>query len=320
MNIGLDIMGGDYAPLEAIKGVARFLEHNTDTSVHLSLIGDTVKASPYLHLLEPYQGKFTLVNAPQVIEMDEHPTKALKEKPESSIALGFGMLATKKVDALIGAGNTGAMMVGAMYSIKNIDGIQRPTIATPIPREDGRYNLILDVGINADCKPEHLQQFAQLGSLYMQRVMDIPNPRVGLLNIGEEEGKGNILAQATYPLLKEDKTINFIGNIEGRDLFLDKADLIVCEGFVGNVILKMAESFYHIFKEKRNVSDPFLDLFNYEMYGGTPILGVNAPVIIGHGISSAMAFENMIRVASKIVSSGLINAFKGAFISREATS
>jgi phosphate acyltransferase len=313
MNIGIDMMGGDFAPLEAFKGVKSYFENNSDTSVHLTLIGDTQAVSPYMPLIEPFQGRYTIVPSSQVIEMDDHPTKAFKEKPNSSIALGFGMLGLKKIDAFIGAGNTGAMMVGAMYSVKTVEGLSRPTIASFVPRQDGRFNLLLDVGINADCKPEHLVQFAQLGSIYLERVMNIQNPRVSLLNIGEEEGKGNILAQATYPLLKEASSINFVGNTEGRDIFKDKADIFVCEGFVGNIILKLAESVYHIFKEERNVQDEFLDNFNYEIYGGTPILGINAPVMIGHGISSARAFDNMIRNIERIVKSDLIKAFQDKF-------
>lgn len=312
MKIAFDIMGGDYAPAEAIKGVQQFFEQVPDPSVHLLLIGNEEAAAPHLSLLEPYKGRFTVVNAPEVIGMHEHPTKALKEKQNSSIAVGFGMLAMKKADAFISAGNTGAMMVGAMYSVKNIDGIQRPTIASPVPRPSGKFGLMLDVGINADCKPENMVQFAQLGSLYVKNVYGIENPRVGLLNIGEEEGKGNILAQATYPLLKEQTDLNFIGNIEGRDVFSEDVDVIVCEGFVGNVILKMAESVHTILTE-RKLSDPFLDNFNYEVYGGTPILGINSPVIIGHGVSNALAFKNMIDVARKIVAADLMSVFKKRF-------
>ncbi len=310
MRIALDIMGGDFAPAEAVKGVSLFLEEVADPNVHLLLIGDALQAAPFLSLLDKWQHRYTLVEASQTIGMNEHPTKALKEKPDSSIAKGFGLLAMQKADAFISAGNTGAMMVGAMYSVKNIEGIARPTIASPIPREDGSFSLLLDVGANADCKPEQLVQFAQLGSLYMKHVHGIDNPRIGLLNIGEEEGKGNLLAQATYPLLQGDPQINFIGNIEGRDVFTDKSDVIVCEGFVGNVILKLAESIYHIFSEKRGLNDPFLSSFNYESYGGTPILGINEPVIIGHGISHGVAFKNMIHMAHRIVSSGLMQAFK----------
>lgn len=313
MKIALDIMGGDFAPEEAIKGVQSFFEQMPDPSVHLLLVGDARAAAPYLSLLDAYQHRYTLVEANEVIGMDEHPTKALKEKPNSSIAIGFGALLRGKADAFISAGNTGAMLVGSMYSVKAIDGIQRPTIASPLPRIDGKFNLLLDVGINADCKPEHLVQFAQLGSLYAHHVLGIEKPRVGLLNIGEEEGKGNLLCQATYPLLKEMPDINFVGNVEGRDMFLDKAEVIVCEGFVGNVTLKMAESVYDIFKHQRGVSDEFLETFNFEIYGGTPILGINSPVIIGHGISRAPAFKNMINVACKIVSSNLVNTFKEHF-------
>ncbi len=312
MKIGLDIMGGDYAPAEAIKGVQQFFGETDDPSVHLLLIGDPQAAAPHLPLLEPFQDRYTLVEAPEVIGMHEHPTKALKEKQQSSIAIGFGLLARNKADAFISAGNTGAMMVGSMYSVKTIEGILRPTIATPVPRTDGTYSLLLDVGANADCKPEHLVQFAQLGSLYVQHIWGVENPKVGLLNLGEEEGKGNLLCQATYPLLKENSQINFVGNIEGRDMFLHKTDVIVCEGFVGNVTLKMAESIYQIFTE-RGIKDSFLDHFNYEFYGGTPILGINSPVIIGHGISHALAFKNMIAVASKIVQADLMGAFKARF-------
>lgn len=310
-------MGGDYAPAEAIKGVRAYLEQSHDSSVHLLLIGNSELAMPYMSLLEPYLHRFTFVEASEVIEMNEHPTKALKEKQNSSIAIGFGLLLQGKADAFISAGNTGAMLVGSMYSVKAIDGILRPTIASPLPRQDGKYNLLLDVGINADCKPEHLVQFAELGTMYAQKVFGIPSPRVALLNIGEEEGKGNLLAQATYPLLKELPGINFIGNVEGRDLFLDKADVIVCEGFVGNVAIKMAESIYDIFKIQKGLSDPFLDNFNFEVYGGTPILGINSPVLIGHGISHARAFCNMISVAEKLVSSRLIEDIKERFAQKK---
>jgi len=313
MRIGLDIMGGDYAPAEAIKGVKLFFEQEPDASVHLLLFGDSALAAPYLSLLEPYKFRYTLIEAPDTIAMDDHPTKSFKEKPRSSIALGFEMLQQGKADAFLGAGNTGAMLVGAMYSVKTIEGIIRPAIASPIPRIDGKFNFLLDVGINADCKPENLVQFAQLGSLYAQHVLGIKKPRVALLNIGEEEGKGNILAQASYPLLKEQPGIHFVGNAEGRDIFMDFAEVIVCEGFVGNVVMKMAESIYDIFKVQKQINDDFLDSFNFEVYGGTPILGINSPVLIGHGISHALAFKNMIGAAEKIIQSNLINIFKEHF-------
>lgn len=319
MKIALDMMGGDFAPAEAISGVQQYLKSTADTSVHLVLIGDEEAGKNTEEALKDFTGRYTWINAPQIIGMHEHPTKALKEKPDSSIAIGFGMLQLGKADAFISAGNTGAMMVGAMYTVKTIEGIIRPTIASPLPKEEG-YNLLLDVGINADCKPELLVQFAELGTLYMKHVGGLEDPRVGLLNLGEEEGKGNILAQATYPLLKENTSINFAGNVEGRDVFLNKCDVVVCEGFVGNVVLKVAESAYEIFKRQRGINDELLEKFNYEVYGGTPILGINAPVIIGHGISSALAFNNIIDLARKIVASNLIDAFKEHFaVSKPAT-
>jgi glycerol-3-phosphate acyltransferase PlsX len=178
--------------------------------------------------------------------------------------------------------------------------------------ENGATGLLLDVGANADCKAEHLNQFATLGSLYAKYILGIDSPRVGLINIGEEEGKGNVLAQTTYPLLKENNQIHFIGNVEGRDVFLDHADVLVCEGFTGNVILKLAESLHGIM-ERQNVHTEYFDRFNFEDYGGTPVLGVNKPVIIGHGISRAKAYTNMLRLAEKMISTKLLEKMATAF-------
>jgi phosphate acyltransferase len=308
MNIALDMMGGDFAPVEAVKGVSRFLGHNA-AEVHLSLIGVQEQINPLLTDFSIPRSSVTVIHAPQVISMNEHPTRALKEKPASSISTGFHLLATKKTDAFISAGNTGAMLVGALFGLKTITGVTRPAISTIIPKNNGTTGLLLDVGINADCKPEQLNQFAVLGSLYAQHIAGIASPRVGLINIGEEEGKGNILAQAAYPLLKANPFINFIGNIEGRDILLDKADVMVCEGFTGNIILKLAESLYDITHEKQ-ITHPYLEQFNFENYGGTPLLGVSEPVIIGHGISHALAFDNMIALAVKMIASGLMGKLK----------
>ncbi|MFT4062054.1 MAG: phosphate acyltransferase PlsX [Edaphocola sp.] len=315
MKVGIDIMGGDYAPEEAIKGVAAYLQASGTlrTDVHFVLIGNPEAAAPYLALLAEWPERFSLVASASAIGMHEHPTKALKEKQDSSIAIGYGLLLKGKIDTFFSAGNTGAMLVGAMYTVKTIPGVLRPTIASPIPKLDGKYNFLLDVGANADCKPEHLAQFAVMGSLYARHILDLDNPRVGLLNLGEEEGKGNILAQATYPLLKQHGGINFIGNVEGRDVFLNNCDVIVCEGFTGNVALKMAESIYNIFTETRGIHDGFLEQFNYEIYGGTPILGVNAPILIGHGISNARAFHSMINNSIKLVDSNFTSILRNSF-------
>jgi glycerol-3-phosphate acyltransferase PlsX len=312
MNIALDIMGGDYAPAEAILGVKEYLSAIKNPA-HLILVGDETKLQPLIaQHLSVYTEHFTVVHAPQVIDMHEHPTKALKEKQQSSVVVGFHLLATGKADAFISAGNTGAMLVGALYSIKPMQGVSRPTIGTYLPRENGQLGLLLDAGINADCKPENLVQFAVLGSLFVQHVWGIERPKVALLNIGEEEGKGNILAQAAYPLLKENKQINFVGNVEGRDIFLDKADVIVCEGFTGNIVLKMAESIHDIAK-RRNIKDDYLNCFDFEQYGGVPVLGVNKPVIIGHGISHAPAFKNMIILSQKIIEINLMEKIRNSF-------
>ena len=206
------------------------------------------------------------------------------------------------------------MLVGAMFTIKAIEGIIRPTIGTIIPKTDGSTGLILDAGLNADCKPEHLNQFAILGSLYAQNILGIASPKVGLINVGEEEGKGNILTQATYPLLKENKQINFAGNVEGRDLFTDKADVVVCDGFTGNIILKLAESLYDV-AVLRNLQDEYFNRFHYQNYGGTPVLGVAKPVIIGHGISSDIAFLNMVLLAEKMIESDVCGKMKASFAS-----
>ncbi|MDR6569394.1 phosphate acyltransferase PlsX [Chitinophaga ginsengisegetis] len=317
MRIGLDMMGGDFAPTEAVKGVKLYLD-TVASEVHLVLIGDEQQLAPLIAAAQLDQSKYSVVHSSQVIGMDEHPTKALKEKPQSSISIGFHLLKNEKIDAFISAGNTGAMMVGTYYSIKAIEGVQRPTISTLVPRENGTYGLLLDVGINADCKPENLAQFALLGSLYSKHILQVPNPKVGLLNIGEEEGKGNLLAQATYPLLKESKQINFVGNIEGRDILSEKADVIVCEGFTGNIVLKMAESFHEI-ALRRNIQDDYMKKFDSESYGGTPVLGVSKPVIIGHGISQETAFKNMIQLAQQMIESKLLEKIKESFVAKDDT-
>lgn len=311
MTICLDMMGGDYAPLEAVKGIQLYLSQ-TKSPAFLFLVGDETKINPLLQEYQIAADYVRVFHATQVIEMNEHPTRALKEKQQSSIAIGFHLLASGKADAFISAGNTGAMLVGTLFSIKTIEGVLRPTISTVIPKENGGTGLLLDVGLNADCKPEHLNQFAQLGTLYARHILDYQSPRVALLNIGEEEGKGNLLAQAAYPLLKENTAINFTGNVEGRDILLDKADVMVCDGFTGNIILKMAESIHQI-TQRKAIHHDYFDRFDYENYGGTPVLGVSKPVVIGHGISHGRAFSNMIALAEKMISTGLMEKMKASF-------
>lgn len=312
MNIGLDMMGGDFAPLESVKGSLQYLQLE-NSPANLVLIGDQVNLNPLIKEHQLPASRIKVVHAEQVIDMHEHPTKALKEKPQSSIAIGFHLLAKGKIDAFISAGNTGAMLVGALFSIKAIEGVLRPTISTIIPKENGGTGLLLDVGLNADCKPEQLNQFAVMGSVFAQTILGIDNPKVGLMNVGEEEGKGNILCQATYPLLKENSHINFVGNVEGRDVFVDKADVMVCEGFTGNIILKLAESLYDITQRKK-IQHEYFDRFNFENYGGTPVLGVNKPVIIGHGISQSKSFKNMIVLAQKMIEKNVMQRMKDELV------
>jgi phosphate acyltransferase len=318
MKIGLDVMGGDFAPIEACKGIEAFLKNpDTPTDAVVYAIGVKDQIEPLLQHLPA--DRCIIIDAPEVVGMHEHPTKALKEKPQSSISIGFGMLAMGKIDSFISAGNTGMMLVGAAHIIKPIEGVMRPTIPTLVPNQDGSTSLLLDVGINADCKPEYLEQFAVLGSNYAKHVLNIQNPRVGLLNIGEEDSKGNLLAKSTFPLLKTNAHIQFIGNLEGRDVLANKADVIVCDGFTGNIILKLCESVYDIFHTQRNLQDTYLDRFNYETYGGTPVLGVNKTVIVGHGISNQGAFHQMLMQGYTISKSNFVENLIGKFTSPEAS-
>lgn len=311
MNLALDMMGGDFAPLEAVKGLQLYLQHNHDATVYC--IGDEQQIQSLLTEYKVPQDKLVIVHTTEIIGYNEHPTKAFKDKPDSSIAKGFQLLASGKVDAFLSAGNTGAMLVGSMFFLKPIEGILRPTIATLIPKVGGSTGILLDVGLNVDCKPQHLDQFGLLGSIYAENILGIQQPKVGLLNVGEEEGKGNTLCKETYPLLKENSQVNFIGNVEGRDIFNGGADVTVCDGFTGNVVLKMGESFYDIVQSRNLHNDEFMHRFAYENYGGTPVLGVAKPVIIGHGISNAVAFSNMLKLGNKMIETDVCGIIRNAF-------
>ncbi|WP_316819893.1 phosphate acyltransferase PlsX [Pedobacter gandavensis] len=311
MKIGLDIMGGDYAPKANVLG-AIAAHQLLSPGEHIVLIGDTQQIKPLLTENGFNPDHFEYVHTEEVIGMGEHPTKAIVQKPNSSIAVGFSLLKEGKIDAFASAGNSGAMLVGAVFSVKTIPGIIRPCITTILPKLSGGLGLMLDVGANADCKPDTLLQFGAVGSLYAECMFGIEKPKVALLNIGEEDEKGNMLSLATFPLMRDTNLFNFVGNVEGRDLFNDKADVIVCDGFTGNVMLKLAESFY-VLTLKRGLKDEFFDRFNYENYGGSPVLGVNAPVVIGHGISSPTAVKNMILQSRDMITTGLVGKIQAAF-------
>lgn len=311
LRIALDVMGGDFAPKATIGGA--ILAHKEFGQQHqIVLIGDETQILSELKA-ESYEASvFDIIHAPDVIGMGEHPTKAFAATPNSSIAVGFSLLKEGKIDAFSSAGNSGAMLVGSMFTVKSTPGVIRPCITTVMPKPSGGLNLILDVGTNADCKPEVLYQFGVLGSLLAQNVYGINSPKVGLLNIGEEPEKGNLVAQAAHQLMKNSKDFNFIGNVEGRDIFSDEVDVIVCDGFTGNIVLKQAEAWYTLIR-KQGIKNDFFNRFNYEIYGGTPILGVNSTVMIGHGISSALAIKNMLKLSAEITEVKLHEKIKKAF-------
>lgn len=311
MKIGIDIMGGDFAPDATVSG-AILAYNELPENVRLVLIGDQELIVSHLEKKGADSSNFDIIHASDVISMGEHPTKAFSQKPNSSISIGFQLLKKGEIDGFASNGNTGAMLVGSMFSVKTIPGVIRPCITSLLPKENGGVGLILDVGINADCKPDVLYQFAILGSLFAENVYGIKNPKVGLLNIGEEPEKGNLISQATHGLMKDSKDFNFIGNVEGRDIFNELADVIVCDGFTGNVVLKQAEALYSMIK-RRGLSDAYFDRFNYENYGGTPVLGINSTVMIGHGISNDVAVKNMLMLTSDIVEAKLSDKIKQAF-------
>lgn len=311
MKIGIDILGGDFAPGAPLEGVC--LAHaELPASVRLVLIGDRDQVISGLTAKGFDPANVDIVHATETIGMGEHPVKAFSQKPGSTIATAFRLMTEGKLDAFASCGNSGAMLVGSMYTVKSISGVIRPCITTAFPKESGGFNLLLDVGTNADCKPDVLYQFAILGRLYAEHVFGIKNPKVGLLNIGEEPEKGNLVAQAAYNLMKDSRDFNFVGNVEGRHIFSDEADVIVCEGFTGNVVLKFAESFYTAIK-RRGIDDEYFNRFNYEIYGGTPILGVNGNVIIGHGMSSPLAIKNMLLLSRDVAEAQLPEKIKQAF-------
>ncbi|NVO08618.1 MAG: phosphate acyltransferase PlsX [Bacteroidales bacterium] len=312
MRIGVDAMGGDFAPDAVVSG-AILAQKQLSSDMRIVLLGDETQIISLIKKGGANPDNFDVIHSTEVIEMCENPAKAFKNKPNSSISNGFKALATKQIDGFASAGSTGAMLVGAMYTIKQVPGIIRPAIASFMPVSESKFNLLLDVGLNPDCKPEVLYQYGILGSLYAKFILGNQNPRIALLNIGEEDEKGNILVKNTFELMKNNKDFNFVGNVEGNDLFKDdKADVVVCDGFVGNVVLKEAEAFYRIIK-KRKIEDSYLEMFNAENYGGTPILGVNEPVIIAHGSSNPKAIMNMILQTKEVISSNLCLKIKEAF-------
>ena len=313
IKIGVDAMGGDYAPEATVKGAILALE-KVGSDSRIVLFGDERKINSVLSSEGCPADRFDIVATTEVIEMGDHPAKAFQAKADSSITVGFGHLAKGAVHGFASAGSTGAMMVGSMYAVKPIEGVIRPTISSAVPTVSGRPALLLDVGLNVDCRPEVLAQYGLIGAIYSEAVLGVERPRVALLNIGEEEAKGNAQTKAAHELMKADGRYDFVGNIEGSHLFSGKvADVIVCDGFVGNTALKMAEGFFRINRALGCADNPFWAAMNYENVGGTPVLGLNAPVVIGHGCSSPLAIKNMILTTERCVRADLSGKLRAAF-------
>lgn len=304
MRIGLDVMGGDFAPGDILEGAIDVLSDLLDNE-RLVLIGKEEVIRSKLGEEGIDLSCCDIVHADQVIGMGDHPARAYSNKVNSSIAVGYRLLKSGEIDGFASAGNTGAMLVGASYTVNVIPGVFRPALATLVPSTEGKQAVLLDVGLNPDSKPDVLLQYARLGTLYAKYVLHIDNPTVGLLNIGEEESKGSIAVRAAHELMKDNPLVNFMGNIEANSLFSSEMpDVIVCDGFVGNIVLKEAEAFYKIFR-KRGLQDEFFERLNFENIGGTPIVGINGNVVLGHGISRRKATKNMILQTRDVIAADL---------------
>lgn len=302
-------MGGDYAPANVVAGTIQALTESK-SRFEVILVGRENEIQSELKKFNTKNLDFTVVNASEVIDMHDSPTAALKQKKDSSIIVGLTLHKEGKADAFISAGNTGAVMSVSTIVLGRTNGVSRPTIGTFFPTDKGP-SLILDAGANVDCKPQHLLEFGIMGSIYANYIFGYQNPTVGILNIGEEETKGNESTSEAYKLLKASK-LTFIGNIEGRDILKGKAQVVVCDGFVGNVLLKFGESIFGMLKSKLrsyasknilnkikvgfayNTLKTILKDFDYQEHGGVPLLGVNGITIIGHGGSTPKAIKNMI--------------------------
>ena len=315
IRVGLDAMGGDFAPEVAVKGAVMALEELGNNS-RIVLYGDAEKIRSLLMIEGCAEEQFDIVNTSEVIGMGEHPVRAFQQKRDSSIVVGFKHLVEGEIDGFASAGSTGAMMVGSTQLVRVVEGVIRPTISAVIQNVTGKPVLLLDVGLNVDCKPDVLEQYALIGSIYAETVLGIDLPRVALLNIGTEPTKGNLQTKATYELLQlggESGRYNFVGNIEASNIFAsDIADVIVCDGFVGNTILKLLEGAYSTISQS-GTTNSFLEGLNYENIGGTPVLGINAPVVIGHGKSTVLAIKNMLLSTEQAVRANIVQRLKEAF-------
>ncbi|MFA5104230.1 MAG: phosphate acyltransferase PlsX [Candidatus Margulisiibacteriota bacterium] len=319
IRIAVDAMGGDHAPEEVVKGAEAYLKEN---DVTLLLVGNKdrigrLKKDP----------RIEIVHCDEVIGMNESPVSAVKQKKNASINVAIELVMNKRADAVVSAGNTGAIMASALFKLGRIEGIERPAIATIFPNVHGGEFLLLDMGANVDCRPKHLEQFAQMGSVYAEHAMHIKNPRVGLLNIGAEIEKGNELTQESYPLIKE-KNLNFIGNVEGGDIFTGKVDVVVCDGFVGNIVLKISESLstllFTLLKDeiKKDLMSKagalllkpafrnFRKRIDYDEHGAAPLLGIDGIVFKAHGRARAKAIKSAIGVCVEAAKEDVVKSIR----------
>ncbi|SHH01736.1 phosphate:acyl-[acyl carrier protein] acyltransferase [Thermosyntropha lipolytica DSM 11003] len=307
MRIALDVMGGDYAPQEIIAGAVDFVERE---KLKLILVGREEVIKEELAKYNYKGDLLEIVNASEVIGMDESPVAALRKKKDASIVIATKLVREGKADAVVSCGSTGAQMAAAVFILGRMADIERPPIITPVPNQNDGYTFLIDVGANVDCRPRQLLQFALLGKVYASAVMNIDNPRIALLNNGEEETKGSHLYVEAYNLLKEAGEINFIGNIEGRYIFDGKADVIVCDGFTGNIVLKTIEGVSLFIA--RNVArelgklPSFFSKMDYTKIGGAPLLGINGVSIVCHGSSKREAVYNGLCVARDCVEKDIV--------------
>src|SRR5665648_525271 len=323
MKIALDAMGGDYAPEEVVKGAVLALE---ERDLEIILLGDIEKVKGELVKYKYNKDKLSIINCKEYIETGEFPLDAIRNKRDSSIVIGMKLIKNNQADAFISAGNSGAIMAAALLELGCIPQIRRPAIAAILPSAKGKV-LLLDVGANVDCKPEHLLQFAFIGSKYAKYILKMEDPKIGLLNIGEEENKGNKFSQDAYKILKN-SNINFVGNIEGKDIFKGKVDVAVCDGFIGNILLKCSEGLAKLLlteinqmvisqlpqnQEMDKLKENFMNLVkitDYTEQGGSPLLGISGLCFICHGRSKAKTFKNAILNTGKFVDSNIIEHFK----------
>jgi len=314
MRIALDAMGTDRAPETEILGALEALEH-LEPDVEIVLVGDEAVVRPAVAKHGPMPKRLSIHHAPDRVTAEDAPASVLRKKPDSSIVVGLKLHQQGGADAFVSAGSTGAMMAASLFILRPLPGVARPSVGTLLPTI-GAPCLLIDAGTNVDCKPQHLVQFAHLGSVYVRRAMGIAEPRVALLNIGEEPGKGSEMVAETYELLAKEPGIKFVGNVEGRDIIRDTCDVVVCDGFVGNVLLKFYESVAAVIvgmlKKKlagRDEGALFEDVFrvlDYSEYGGAPLLGVGGVSIICHGGSSPKAIRNALGFAARAVRSDMV--------------